>query len=774
MAKHVLAWLLTLALMLCPGAALASPDALTAGEAADILLAAADDYNPGAARADVLGGADEDEPASRAQGLEMLGRAFGKMPELTGQNARGALPADFADLPAELSPTLQDVLGAGLVEADGQGKLNPDAPLSEAELNLWIRRAYALFGTNVRDDFYAAVNRDKLNQLVIQPGMFNAGTMYDLIDESNKQMQALLEEITSQPHEPGSTGQKIADYYQSILDVDARDAAGIEPIKPALEKIDSAQSVQELMDAQNWILSQWCKTTLLGFSLSTDFEDSTRYRLTLETFSPSMPMDSYQAESGAQAEAYKKLRTEYFAQIEPREQAERDAQLYFEFEKALSQSCLNPQDSNDVSKLNNLYTMDALQAIFHTVDLDAVLAASGYAGEAQVLVLDEGLAQALAEQLTQEQLPTLKAVAKMSILAKLGGMLNHEFTDISNAFVQEYFGLSGSSSAEEDAAMYTQNAFSAELGQLYAQRCFSAEAKADVERMVRDIMDVYRRRIQALDWLSDETKVRALRKLDTMNVKIGYPDADDSETDGLEIRSTRDGGSFFENAMAVARAAHQKEIERQGKPVDKSEWTLEPFTVNAGYEPSSNDITFPAAILQPPMYDLNASYEENLGGIGYVIAHEITHAFDNNGAKFDENGNAADWWTPEDYAAFEGLCADMAEFYDGWEGTPGIPCNGWQTLSENVADQGAAACITQIASEMDSPDFATLYRSLANVWAAACSREYALILSQTDLHSSEKLRINRVVVNCDPFYKAFGVEPGAGMYVSPEDRVHIW
>ena len=215
-------------------------------------------------------------------------------------------------------------------------------------------------------------------------------------------------------------------------------------------------------------------------------------------------------------------------------------------------------------------------------------------------------------------------------------------------------------------------------------------------------------------------------------------------------------------------------IELQNKPVDKTEWIMYPFTVNACYSATSNDITFPAAILQAPMYDVNASYEQNLGGIGYIIAHEITHAFDNNGAKFDENGNASDWWTQEDYDAFQKLCEEMISFYDGKEGIPGIPMDGALTLSENVADQGAASCVTEIVAGLEDPDFKTLYKSMANCWAATASREYCQYAAQADVHSTEKLRVNRVVVNCDEFYEAFDIEEGDGMWVAPEDRVHIW
>mgnify|MGYP000092702703 FL=1 len=214
--------------------------------------------------------------------------------------------------------------------------------------------------------------------------------------------------------------------------------------------------------------------------------------------------------------------------------------------------------------------------------------------------------------------------------------------------------------------------------------------------------------------------------------------------------------------------------ELQGTSPDKTKWGMYPYTVNACYSATSNDITFPAAILQPPMYDVNASYEENLGAIGYIIAHEITHAFDNNGAKFDENGNAADWWTEHDYAEFEKRCQKMVDFYDKQEGIPGVPMNGQLTLSENVSDQGAVQCITEVVSKLDNPDYAKLYHYMANAWASTKTREFAKYMAGADVHSEDKLRVNRVVVNCDEFYKAFGITEKDGMWVAPSDRVKIW
>ena len=539
--------------------------------------------------------------------------------------------------------------------------------------------------------------------------------------------------------------------------------------------IGSAETIDDLIEIQSRLVDELYIYQFMGFGLTIDMKDSTKYTLIFSPIAINLPKDTYQNGTEDQIDSYiKYMKTLFVLSGETEEDAEKMADSCFEMEKELSAYMMNTEDSGDVDKIYNVFTMQEIRDMFPNVDMDAVFADSGLQPEDEVIVSDVGLTKAFADYFTDEHVDTLKAWAKLTVLLSWGGAFNQEFIDASDTFNQEFMGVSGSYSPEERAALTLQNTMPDYIGELYAERYFSEQAKQDVEKMVRDIIDVYRTRIRELDWMSDTTKERAIKKLDTMGVKIGYPDKFESAIDNAEIRSAEEGGSYFTNMLAITAAQKEENISLQGKPVDKSKWLMYPFTVNACYSPQQNDITFPAAILQAPMYDVNASYEQNLGGIGYVIAHEITHAFDNNGAKFDENGNAADWWTEEDYAAFQKLCREMIEFYDGEEGVPGIPMNGTLTLSENVADQGAAACITEIVAGLDDPDFETLYKSMANSWAATASREYCQYAAQADVHSTEKLRVNRVVVNCDEFYEAFGIDEDDGMYVAPEDRVKIW
>ena len=768
------------AAMLLGNTAFAADNYATRGEVADMLLAAADDYNPTVLRSDIIKGyggdgeLHEDWNINRAEALVMLSRAFGTLPELTGHNARVALKSDnFTDIPEWAKAELQPVLDAGIVAGTAEGIFSPSDDVTKEQMNLFIQRVYALCGTNEKDDFYAAVNKDALNTLEIKPGRVLAGTLFDLQDESTAQVSEIIKEVISGKWEKGTKEQKIADLYNNILDTDSRNRIGAEPIVPYLKMIDEANNVTELINTQYTLMEKLYCAPFAAFSLTIDFKDSTKYIPVFGVCNPYLTKDFYLSGTEAQKAIYLKyLKTV----MELAGENVTDAQLekFYNFEKSLAEKMLNTEDRNNVDKFYNTYTLDEIQALFPSVDTEKLLISSGIQKEDKFLIMDVGLTEEFAQLLTDENIETLKTAAKLSVILSCGTTLNTEFVDASNVFNQEFLGISGTYSDEERATITVASAMPDYIGEIYAEKYFTEEAKQDVLKMVQDIIAVYKKRIGNLTWMSDTTKEKAIRKLDTMKIKIGYPDNWDTYLDEVQIKSSSEGGSYFENMLSVAEASKKELSKLQGTSVDKTKWAMYPYTVNACYSATSNDITFPAAILQPPMYDVNASYEENLGGIGYIIAHEITHAFDNNGAKFDENGNATDWWTPEDYEAFEKLCEKMEAFYDGCESVPGIAMNGKLTLSENVADQGAVQCITEVAAGLENPDYKALYRSMAKAWASTRTRAYADYASKIDVHSDEKLRVNRVVVNCDEFYKAFDIKTGDGMYVPEDERVKIW
>ena len=753
----------------------------TRGEVCAVLVAAADDYNPGITAADVMhgdpgGDLRESDPVTRAEALVMLQRAFGGLPAPQGDNARKGYPAsNFTDVPAWAQAELADVFASGIVAGTSETTFSPDDPVTMDQLDLFIHRTYSLFGRNLKDDFYATVNKSWLDSSVIPAGQAQNGTLAEKMYDTEP-LNALIRQAVANPE--GEDAQRIAALYNNILDWDARNAAGIEPIRPYLEAAEAAQSVDEVMAVKKRIAEDLAGNLLAGFSLSGDARDSTRYTVGFSAFSPSLTKEVYAADSGSQKDAYLAYVQKLF-EIggADAQSAAADAQRIWEMEKELSTHALERQDQGNVDLTYNVYTMDELKALFPTLDLDDIYAQSGLArSDNQIIVSDVGLLEASPKYFTEEHLDDLKAYLRLSILAGYGGYLSRDFQDASNAYQEAFLGISGTLSDEAMATQLIQQYLSDELGRLYAAEYFSEEAKADVEDMVYDFIDIYKDRIRSLNWMSDTTKAKAIEKLDALGVKVGYPDEGkwNDYFKGVTLKTADEGGSYFDNIITMMKAQQQMLIKWQNQPVNKDLWPMAAYTVNACYVSTSNEIVFPAGILQAPLYDVNASREQNLGGIGYVIAHEITHAFDNNGAKFDKNGNATDWWTPEDYAAFQQLCDDVVSYYDGIEAAPGITCNGSLTLSENIADLGAAQCILEAAQREEDPDLETMFRSMANTWCSTMPRDTAAYYATLDVHAQDKLRANRVLQTLDEFYTTFGITEGDGMWVAPEDRVSIW
>ncbi|HIU56774.1 MAG TPA: S-layer homology domain-containing protein [Candidatus Ornithomonoglobus merdipullorum] len=781
MTKRVASIVLSASLLFSGVSSFAADEYLTRGEAADMLVTAADDYNDGITVSDIMSGYEdgslrEDSNVTRAEMLVMLERAFGDLPEPAGHNARVAIPAEkFTDVPEWARTELSDVLGAGIAAGTGDGYFSPDEPVTKDQAELFIERTYSIFGTNPKDDFYAAVNKEALETMDLIPGLTMGGAIYDLNEKATAQIKQIIEEITSAEHDNGTPEQKLSDMYKTITAVGSGSYNDISPLRKYLDMVDSARTAADLADVNATLSEEICCAPLMDFSVVTDMKDSTKHIVSFDVPETSFTKDFYEDTESKQYEIF----MDYMSGIfmlggEDEAKAREDARLYFEFEKTLAGAAMNREDYSDVDKSYNIFTMDELKNMFSGFGLDAIYSASLIGPADRIAVTDVGLTQALACYIKDENLEELKAYMKMQLLLRYGSTLSRDFGEASNEFSKEILGTDSAASEDDVYSMQLQDAMPEYIGRLYSERFFSEEAKRDVENMVREIVDVYKERIDVLDWMSDATKAGAQKKLDTLMIKVGYPDSFECAADNAEILPPEDGGSYFINLVSLKKAEKVYNASLLNEPVDKSEWALEPFTVNAYYTSTSNDITFPAAILQEPLYDVNASFEENLGGIGFIIAHEITHAFDNNGAKFDENGNAADWWAPEDYETFSRLCADMITFYDGCEGIPGIPMNGTLTLSENIADQGAVQCITEIESRREEPDFRTLYISFAKSMAATTTRSYAEYAASFDYHSNEKLRVNRTVVNCPEFYEAFGISETDGMWVAPEDRVRIW
>lgn len=796
--------------------------AATLGEIADYLVRVADDYNDQCTKERLLEGlGSESDQATRVQALVMVSRAFGKLPVPQGNDARLAPEnVDLSAAPdwavAELKNLVDggvlapsdlglEELGSGddmdLMQADngasgeseisgGEAQGNDgdfglavpedaqdqtghapmDAPEDEdssnnvnssvlesaaslKEVETYCKRVYALFGNNLKDDFYQNVNKNELDNTELPEGEATAGGSKTVELETNKKVQQLIKDIvdSDEAYARGSNEQKIRDFYRSVL---AKRTEGLAPLQAWFEKIDQAAELAALRDVQIELIQKMglSGNGLLPFSLSTDLSDSSKTVLNLTSGFMVMTLEDYENKDSKAHQEYRASIIENLIKCgEDRETAEELADAIIAQEAEEMKHGMTSEEAADLNNYNNTFTMSELSELFPELGVTEFFTALGFKDTMTIQCYDPKTLEITAQHMNASELPRLKALVKLNLLGNNEGFLTGQATE------QE---------ALDEVSVYLTN----EVGQLYVEKYFPAEAKADVEKMVAQLIETYKKRITALDWMSEESKKEAINKLDTLKVYIGYPDQwPQSE---LEISAPKAGGSYFENMAAIGREGLRQNVADQNGTKDSFGLTV--YMVNAAANRQSNSLVFPAGILQAPFYDPEASFEENLGGIGVIIAHEISHSFDDQGAQYDATGAVRDWWSADDYSHFKQLCQKVVGFYDGEEPATGIATDGQATLSENIADIGGMACALELLGTMENPDYDKFFRSYAKSWLLLSDRAYMAGMAASDEHAPKKVRVNKVVQNFDEFYKTYNIGEGDGMYVAPENRIKIW
>ncbi|OPA77746.1 peptidase [Paenibacillus selenitireducens] len=782
--KKLAVWLCTtLLITMLPLSAFAqeTESYVTRGQVVDYLLNAADDYNPAVKKEDILkgygqGNLNEDQPVSRIEALIMLNRAFSDLPAPKGNDLRvGNTAATFTDIPAWAQPELAKLTAAGVVSGYPDGRLGVSDKVTSEQLRTFVNRVIALEGSNARDDYYEFINKKWLNDSTIPAGEMGNGVFNELMKTNDDKIKDIIDELVKKQNPQGSKEQKIADYYKSALDAEQRNKQGIEPIAGYLRAFDNATSLKELFQAGTDLEVATGIGTLLQFAVMADAKNSSTNALYATGLAAGLDKNSYVSGDEKTKNTYINYIAQLFVLSGEKEQAAKEhATAVFNMEKELASASLDIQDQGDVNKYYNLYAIDKFTALYPTVDVAGFLKSLQLSQVDKIIVTDVGLAKKSAELLKEENLGTLKSYAKARLLMSSGALLSDKFREASNQFSAQMYGIEGKRTDEQIAVSVTKSALSDYLGQAFAEKHFSKEAKKDVEQMVHSFVTAYEKRIQSLDWMSDATKAKAIKKLEKMTIKIGYPDQWKKTLDQVSISTYDKGGSLFANTVAISLAKNNEQRASLGKAVDKSDWIMSVYDVNAYYNPLNNEIVFPAGILQSPFYDIKAKQETNLGAIGMVIAHEISHAFDNLGSAYDENGNANNWWTAEDLKKFQEKCNEVIAYYDRIEVVPGAYNNGQLTVSENIADLGGMAASLQVVSQLANPDYKAYFEGNAIIWRSTMTREIAAYLTTVDTHSANKVRVNRTVSNFPEFYKTYGVTEKDAMYVAPEKRVSIW
>ncbi|MFC9554608.1 M13 family metallopeptidase [Rhodococcus sp. NPDC056960] len=632
--------------------------------------------------------------------------------------------------------------------------------------------------TRAQDDLFVHVNGKWIDDYEIPADRAIDGAFRTLYDKAEVDVQTIIEEAAGSGAAPGTDAQRIGDLYGSFMDADVVEAAGLAPIAAELSDVASAADLSALAA----VLGRLQRTGVggaVGGYVDTDAKNSERYLVHFSQSGIGLPDESYYRQDD-----HAEIRTAYVAHIAKMfalAGVDYDAQRVFDLETKIAAGHWDVVKRRDAELSYNLLTLDQLPAGF---DWSAWIDALGGTPEqfAELVVRQPDFLTTLAGLWTSEAFDDWKAWATWNVIRSRAPYLTQALVDENFAFYGKT--LTGAEEIRDRwkrGVSLVQDLLGEAVGKLYVERHFPADAKARMQELVANLQEAYRRNISDLDWMSPETRQAALRKLEKFTPKIGYPD---KWRDYSAVTISRD--DLVGNYRSGYAAEYDRDLAKLGGPVDRDEWFMTPQTVNAYYNPGMNEIVFPAAILQPPFFDAAADDAANYGGIGAVIGHEIGHGFDDQGAKYDGDGNMIDWWTDDDRTEFGKRTKALIEQYNVFEpkALPGHTVNGEFTIGENIGDLGGlsiAIAAYRIATDGSEPEtldglsgLQRVFFGWAQVWRTKARDAEALRRLAVDPHSPPEFRCNGVVRNLDTFHEAFDVRPGDALYLDPEERVKIW
>ena len=638
--------------------------------------------------------------------------------------------------------------------------------------------------TSVRpqDDFYNYVNGSWMKTAKIPSDKTSWGTYYMLDDITEANCLSILDDLVNKEYPEGSEGQKIQTLYKQYIDWDTRNKQGIAPIEGQLAKINAIAS---LADLQKYLE----EATLLGnnpicsWGAYADMKDSNTNVAYLSNFSIGMGSDYYQKESQSNTEALQKYES-FVAQVFKaigEQNPEEKAKKQVAFEKSLAKLMLTVEESRDPNLSYHPMSVEELGALVKNINLPQLLKNVGM-GENKVIISELRLYKDYDKFINANNLPLLKDYLKYMLVLGNINNLNQELDNLSFEFYDKYLrGQQEQRAIQKRAFSLIDNSLGEAFGKLYVEKFFPKESKELMLTLISYLRKSFAEHIKNLSWMSEETKQKALTKLEKLNVKVGYPDKwEDYSKLVIDPKAT-----LSENLQHLSQWYYQKSLDEVGKPVDKTKWGMTPQTVNAYYSPLYNEIVFPAAMLQAPMFNPEADPAVNFGAIGGIIGHEITHGFDDSGAQFDADGNLQDWWSPADRDNFEKATQALAKQYDQYEPVKGVFVNGTFTNGENIADLGGAN-IAFDALQMYLKDHGDVEKisgftqnerffiAWATVWRSLTTDQNLSNQVKTDPHSPDYLRAFAPLTNVDAWYQTFNVKEGDKLYRKPEDRVKIW
>nr|WP_299343453.1 M13 family metallopeptidase [Allomuricauda sp.] len=638
-----------------------------------------------------------------------------------------------------------------------------------------------------KEDFYNYVNGNWMKTTEIPEDRTRWGGFSVLRKSTDADVLQIIADAKANNTYDAATDQaKALAIFDTKMDTTTRDEAGIAPLQPALDAIAGVQNLNDLQTilAQNPSVS----SPFFNLGVFADLNNSAMNAVYLGPGGLGLPERDYYLE---QDDKSKEIREEYKKHIvrmlqflgDSEESATAASEKILELETQLAEPRLSKVERRDARNLNNPRSIAEADEMLSSIDLKKVFADMGATKEFDTLMVTQlNYTNVLNDFLRNTSLDDIKTLVRWDTFNSAANRLSTDIEKANWEFYSKYLrGAEKQRPADERALATVNRSVGEALGQLYVDAKFPPEAKAKAEKMIANVIEAYKERITKLDWMGDSTKIKAIEKLDKFTVKIAYPDKWE-DFSSMEVSADK---SYFDNMIAVDKWQLKDNLADIGEPVDKSKWGMSPQTVNAYFNPLNNEIVFPAAILQPPFYNYTADEAVNYGGIGAVIGHEISHAFDDSGSRFDANGNLKNWWTDEDLAAFTQRGDSLAAQYNKVEVLPDVFVNGKFTLGENIGDLGgvlgAYDGLQRHFAENGRPENIDgftpeqrFFMSWATVWRTKIRDEALQTQIKTDPHSPGQVRAIQPLLNVQAFYDAFDIKEGDKMYLAPEERVQIW
>ncbi|MBU4690104.1 M13 family peptidase [Mycoplasma sp. ES3157-GEN-MYC] len=627
----------------------------------------------------------------------------------------------------------------------------------------------------IKDNLFESVNHDWLQNAKIPADRSYFGEFSELDIKNEKRIARLAKQLVKRELENKLIDQNLvnfAKYYSLTSNFEKREKAGTAPLTPYVNELLGLKNIDEFNDYfVKFALRDYALPVI--FHISTDLKNSNNQILICLIASHILPDKSHYENPETKSKflkvakkMFKKLLAPFIPDVK---KVNNVIKLALQYDELIAKYSLTSLQKAKYVELYKPYAFEKIVKQTENFKIENILSQLINKPIDKIVFFDDNFAKNIDKLFNPKHFERLKAWLVVNLVKNFSGYLDDKTRVNATLYKRFISGQSKASNKNKDALNLALEYFKMPVGLHYGQNYFGVRAKKNVENMIKHMIKIYKKNLENNDWLSDKTKEKAIIKLNNLGVHVGFPKEIEPFYKDLKVVSD----SIIENVFEFNKIINRYSFNKFNEKPNKNYWSMSPATVNAYFNPSMNHIVFPAAVLDGAFYSLKHSSSENYGGIGAVIAHEISHAFDNNGALFDENGEMNTWWTEEDFATFKDKTKSMIELFDGLDTKYG-KCNGTLTVSENIADAGGLACALEAAKQEPDYNPKEFFINWARVWKWISKPEMAVRLLETDTHAPCELRANIQAANTEEFTKTFDVKPGDKMYIAPEKRVKIW